>query len=131
MSKPSLILFDTETSGGRGLADILTIDALFFDYNFKKLDEFSCMARMRKSRVYEVDSFLVNGLDPFELDKCSNSNFDLTKKTNEKDEKEKLFMVLLEFSRFFIFLLQLCSPGLAWPALVLGLSGRTGRTART
>ena len=84
MSKPSLILFDTETSGGRGLADILTIDALFFDYNFKKLDEFSCMARMRKSRVYEVDSFLVNGLDPFELDKCSNSNFDLTKKTNDK-----------------------------------------------
>ena len=84
MSKPSLILFDTETSGGRGLADILTIDALFFDYNFKKLDEFSCTARMRKSRVYEVYSFLVNGLDPFELDKCSNSNFDLTKKTNEK-----------------------------------------------
>ena len=84
MSKPSLILFDTETSGGRGLADILTIDALFFDYNFKKLDEFSCTARMRKSRVYEVDSFLVNGLDPFELDKCSNSNFDLTKKTNDK-----------------------------------------------
>ena len=35
MSKPNFIFFDTETSGGRGLADILTIDALFYDHNFK------------------------------------------------------------------------------------------------
>ena len=84
MSKPNFIFFDTETSGGRGLADILTIDAIFYDYNFKKLDEFSCKAKLRKSRVYEVDSFLVNGIDPFEMDKWSNTNFDLTKQTNEK-----------------------------------------------
>ena len=48
-------IFDTETSGGRGLADILTIDALFYDHNFKPLDTFSSRARLRKSRVYEVD----------------------------------------------------------------------------
>ncbi len=84
MPKPNFIFFDTETSGGRGLADILTIDAIFYDYNFKKLDEFSCKAKLRKSRVYEVDSFLVNGIDPFEMDKWSNTNFDLTKQTNEK-----------------------------------------------
>ena len=66
------------------MADILTIDAIFYDYNFKKLDEFSCKAKLRKSRVYEVDSFLVNGIDPFEMDKWSNTNFDLTKQTNEK-----------------------------------------------
>ena len=84
MSKPNFIFFDTETSGGRGLADILTIDALFYDHNFKPLDTFSSRARLRKSRVYEVDSFLVNGLDPFEMDKSKNSNFDLTKEANDK-----------------------------------------------
>ena len=36
MSKPNFIFFDTETSGGRGLAEILTIDAIFYDYNFKR-----------------------------------------------------------------------------------------------
>ena len=84
MSTPNFIFFDTETSGGRGLADILTIDALFYDHNFKPLDTFSSKARLRKSRVYEVDSFLVNGLDPFEMDKSKNSNFDLTKEANDK-----------------------------------------------
>ena len=39
---------------------------------------------MRKSRIYEIDSFLVNNLDPFDVDKYENSNFDLTKKTYEK-----------------------------------------------
>jgi exonuclease I len=81
MPKPNFIFFDTETSGGRGLADILTIDALYYDYNFNLIGEFSCKARLRKSRVYEVDAFMVNNLDPFELDQCSNSNFDLTKQT--------------------------------------------------
>ena len=43
MSKPNFIFFDTETSGGRGLADILTIDAFYkeihqniFEAIFKK-----------------------------------------------------------------------------------------------
>ncbi len=84
MTKPNFIFFDTETSGGRGLADILTIDALFYDHNFKPLGSFSSKARLRKSRVYEIDSFLVNGLDPFEMDECKNSNFDLTKEANDK-----------------------------------------------
>ena len=59
MPKPNFIFFDTETSGGRGLADILTIDALYYDYNFNLIGEFSCKARLRKSRVYEVDAFMV------------------------------------------------------------------------
>ncbi len=84
MTKPNFIFFDTETSGGRGLADILTIDALFYDHNFKPLSSFSSKARLRKSRVYEVDSFLVNGLDPYEMDESNNSNFDMTKEANEK-----------------------------------------------
>ena len=83
MAKPNYIFFDTETSGGRGLADILTIDALFFDYNFNQIGKFSSKARLRKSRVYEVDAFMVNNLDPFDLDECENSNFDLTKQTFE------------------------------------------------
>ena len=84
MTKPNFIFFDTETSGGRGLADILTIDALFYDHDFKPLSSFSSKARLRKSRVYEVDSFLVNGLDPYEMDESNNSNFDMTKEANEK-----------------------------------------------
>ena len=83
---PNLIMIDFESNSGRvtGGADILTVDAIFCTQDFKILDEFSCTARLRKSRVYEVDSFLVNGLDPYEVDKYSNSNFDLTKKTNDK-----------------------------------------------
>ena len=84
MTKPNFIFFDTETSGGRGLADILTIDALFCDHNLNLLESFSSKARLRKSRVYEIDSFLVNGLDPFEMDTSKNSNFDLTKEANDK-----------------------------------------------
>ncbi len=84
MTKPNFIFFDTETSGGRGLADILTIDALFYDHDFKPISSFSSKARLRKSRVYEVDSFLVNGLDPYEMDESNNSNFDMTKEANEK-----------------------------------------------
>tara|TARA_B100001250_G_scaffold380741_1_gene372430 strand:- start:5429 stop:6877 length:1449 start_codon:yes stop_codon:yes gene_type:complete len=78
------IFFDTETNSGRLTADILTISAFFCDKNFKLIEEFHCEARLRKSRIYEIDSFLVNKLDPFDVDKFSNSNFDLTKKTNDK-----------------------------------------------
>ena len=78
------IFFDTETNSGRGLADILSINALFCSPDFKIIEEFNCEARLRKSRIYEVDSFLVNGFDPFNVDKHPNSNFELTKKTNDK-----------------------------------------------
>ena len=72
MPKPNFIFFDTETSGGRGLADILTIDALYYDYNFNLIGEFSCKARLRKSRVYEVDSFL-DGINVERLSKLITS----------------------------------------------------------
>mgnify|MGYP001253764065 FL=1 len=80
---PNLIMIDFESNSGRvaGGADILTVDAIFCTQDFKIMDSFACTAKLRKSRVYEVDSFLVNGLDPYEVDKYSNSNFDLTKKT--------------------------------------------------
>ena len=78
------IFFDCESNSGRSHADILTISALFVDKNFKLIEEFNCAARLRKSRIYEIDSFLVNGMDPFEVDKHPFSNFDLTKKTNDK-----------------------------------------------
>ena len=83
---PNLIMIDFESNSGRvtGGADILTVDAIFCTQDFKILDEFSCTARLRKSRVYEVDSFLVNKLNPYEVDRYENSNFDLTKKTNDK-----------------------------------------------
>ena len=69
------IFFDCESNSGRSHADILTISALFVDKNFKLIEEFNCAARLRKSRIYEIDSFLVNGMDPFEVDKHPFSNF--------------------------------------------------------
>ena len=81
MSKTNYIFLDTETDSGRMTASILDICAIFCDSNFNVIEEFNCTARLRKSRIYEIDSFLVNGLNPFDVDKYENSNFDLTKKT--------------------------------------------------
>ncbi len=78
------IFFDTETNSGRLTADILTLSAFFCDQNFNLIEEFNCEARLRTSRIYEIDSFLVNGLNPYDVDKFSNSNYDLTKKTYDK-----------------------------------------------
>ena len=78
------IFFDTETNSGRLTADILDLSAFFCDKDFNVIEEFNIKARLRKSRIYEIDSFLVNNLDPFDVDKYENSNFDLTKKTYEK-----------------------------------------------
>ena len=80
---PNYIFFDTETNSGRQFADILSINALFCSEDFKIISELNCEARLRKSRIYEVDSFLVNGFDPFEVDKHPLSNFELTKKVND------------------------------------------------
>ena len=66
---PNYIFFDTETNSGRQFADILSINALFCSEDFKIISELNCEARLRKSRIYEVDSFLVNGFDPFKVDK--------------------------------------------------------------
>ena len=57
------IFFDTETNSGRLTADILTLSAFFCDQNFNLIEEFNCEARLRTSRIYEIDSFLVNGLN--------------------------------------------------------------------
>ena len=84
MSKTNYIFLDTETDSGRMTASILDICAIFCDSNFNVIEEFNCTARLRKSRIYEIDSFLVNGLNPFDVDKYENSNFDLTKKTFDK-----------------------------------------------
>ena len=59
------IFFDTETDSGRSTANILQINALFCSSDFKIISELNCEAKLRKSRIYEVDSFLVNNLDPF------------------------------------------------------------------
>ena len=75
-----LYIFDTETNSGRLTADILIYQLFFCDKDFNVIEEFNIKARLRKSRVYEIDSFLVNNLDPFDVDKYENSNFDLTKK---------------------------------------------------
>jgi DNA polymerase III epsilon subunit-like protein len=80
---PNYIFFDTETNSGRQFADILSINALFCSEDFKIISELNCEARLRKSRIYEVDSFLVNGFDPFKVDKHPLSNFELTKKVND------------------------------------------------
>ena len=72
------IFFDTETNSGRLTADILDLSAFFCDKDFNVIEEFNIKARLRKSRIYEIDSFLVNNLDPFDVDKYENSNFDLT-----------------------------------------------------
>ena len=77
------IFFDTETDSGRSTANILSINALFCSEDFKIISEINFEAKLRKSRIYEVDSFLVNGFDPFEVDKHPLSNFELTKKTND------------------------------------------------
>lgn len=84
MSKTNYIFLDTETDSGRMTASILDICAIFCDSSFNVIEEFNCTARLRKSRIYEIDSFLVNGLNPFDVDKYENSNFDLTKKTFDK-----------------------------------------------
>ena len=77
------IFFDTETDSGRSTANILQINALFCSSDFKIIEELNCEAKLRKSRIYEVDSFLVNNLDPFAVDKHPLSSFELTKKVND------------------------------------------------
>ena len=77
--------FDCETtSGDQVQGDILSISAILTDENFNIIDKFTYLGRPRKSRSYLVDSYLVNGLDPFEVDKHEYSNHSLTKKFQEK-----------------------------------------------
>ena len=51
------IFFDTETNSGRLTADILDLSAFFCDEDFNVIEEFNIKARLRKSRIYEIDSF--------------------------------------------------------------------------
>ena len=77
--------FDCETTSGNQVqGDILSISAILTDETLKIIDQFTYLGRSRKSRMYLVDSYLVNGLDPFEVDEHEFSNHSLTKKFQEK-----------------------------------------------
>ena len=46
------IFFDTETNSGRGLADILSINALFCSPDFKIIEEFFIVKKIPKFKIF-------------------------------------------------------------------------------
>jgi len=83
------VIFDIEgTSGSFLWADPISISYIVvagMEENFKVIQPMrTYKAKSRKSRCYEIDAYLVNGLNPFEVEKEKLTNFQLIKKINEE-----------------------------------------------
>ena len=76
------LIFDIEgTSGSYLWADPISISYIVvagMEENFKIIQPMrTYKAKSRKSRCYEIDAYLVNGLNPFEVEKEKLTNFQL------------------------------------------------------
>ena len=83
------LIFDIEgTSGSYLWADPISISYIVvagMEENFKIIQPMrTYKARSRKSRCYEIDAYLVNGLDPYKVEKEKLTNFQLIKKIHEE-----------------------------------------------
>ena len=83
------VVFDIEgTSGSYLWADPISISYIVtagMEENFKVIQPMRTFkAKSRKSRCYEIDAYLVNGLNPFEVQNEKLTNFQLIKKIHEE-----------------------------------------------
>ncbi len=80
------VYLDAETTTGDQVqADIVEYTAILVrDKDQEIIEDFTYFARPRISRCYQVDAYLVNGFNPFEVDKHEYTNHQLAKKLNEK-----------------------------------------------
>ena len=80
------VYLDAETTTGDQVqADIVEYTAIFVrDKDHKIIEDFTYFARPRISRCYQVDAYLVNGFNPFDVEKHEFTNHQLAKKLNEK-----------------------------------------------
>ena len=89
MTNNLFLLFDIEgTSGSYLWADPISISYIVVagaEKNFEVVQPMrTYKAQSRKSRCYEIDAYLVNGLNPFEVEKEKLTNFQFIKKIHDE-----------------------------------------------